>query len=440
LSRAAPRALVALAAFFVARPATAALAVYWSCYLTTDVDCVKLKGSLTSDVPFIDLVSERSKADVVVSVTNVPDEDGARYKLDFVGKRIDGYAIEVHTTDRIPSSVDTDTAVLRLMTKLERGLDDFMDQKDPGEVKNGALVLKLFDPARLPYAGRPQQSSVKWFVAPSVAANFSDVVGVGINAWGNAQLLFNYSERKWRLQQWIGASYTQQSQPVPGTGETASIEFAGASANNDLSWTFTRDRRWSVALLLAAEKNPQANYRFRTNGSVGLEFDFVPRETVNAKNVGFRCAIGPEFQRYDVTNIEGIEQQIVGRQFCDVFLSWHFRPIDILGSLGETTLLHDWSYRAFSLSLSATWRITDDLTLAPWVTLQQINQAINQSQTTTTAFTDPKQEIEASMLAAVQQGYTAPFGIQSGLTLRYLFGNGTLDSEDQRWRNVSNLR
>ena len=74
------------------------------------------------------------------------------------------------------------------------------------------------------------------------------------------------------------------------------------------------------------------------------------------------------------------------------------------------------------------------------MTLQQINKAINQAQVTNVVYADPRREIEASMLAAVQQGYTAPFGIQSGLSVRYLFGNGSLSSEDQRWKNASNLR
>ncbi len=314
------------------------------------------------------------------------------------------------------------------------------ERDDPASVKDGALVLELRDPAHRPFTGRPEQSGIDWFFVPGVAANFSDVQGVGINASGNATVLFNYSARRWRSQQWIGASYSRLSQPVPGTGETASVEFFGANANNVLTWSVSADRRWSLGLLHSAEKNPQANYTFRANGSVGLEFDFVPRQTVSAKNVGFRCALGPEFQRYDTTNIEGADQELVGRQFCDVFLSWHFRPVDLLGSLGETTLLQSFDYRAFSISLSATWRITDDLTLSPWITVQQINQAINQSQPATSAYTDPKQEIVASMLSAVQQGYTAPFSVQSGLTLRYLFGNGSLASQDQRWMDVSNLR
>lgn len=37
-------------------------------------------------------------------------------------------------------------------------------------------------------------------------------------------------------------------------------------------------------------------------------------------------------------------------------------------------------------------------------------------------YSNPKQEVEASMLAAVRRGYTAPFGVQSGLGIRYLFG------------------
>jgi hypothetical protein len=141
-----------------------------------------------------------------------------------------------------------------------------------------------------------------------------------------------------------------------------------------------------------------------------------------------------------VTNVEGLDRQLVGRQFCDVFLSWHFVPVDVWGSLGETTILEDFDFRALSAGLSATWRLTDNLLIAPWVNVQQINEATNEAQPTNVVYSDPKQEVEASMLAAVRQGYTAPFGVQSGLSIRYLFGNGSLASEDQHWKNVSNLR
>jgi hypothetical protein len=207
-----------------------------------------------------------------------------------------------------------------------------------------------------------------------------------------------------------------------------------------LARSLTSDNHWTAGLLLSAEKNPQANYRVRGNGSAGLEFDLVPRQTVNQRNFGFRCAVGPEFERYDVTNIEGLDEQAVGRQFCDVFLSWHFVPVDLWANLGETTVLKDIRYRSFVAGLSATWRVTDNFTVSPWVNVQQIDRAINAAQATSVVYADPRQEIEASMLAAVRQGYTAPFGIQSGLAVRYLFGNGSLSSEDQRWKNASNLR
>jgi hypothetical protein len=178
----------------------------------------------------------------------------------------------------------------------------------------------------------------------------------------------------------------------------------------------------------------------RANGSTGLEFDLIPRQTVNQKNFGFRCAVGPEFQRYEATNVQGQSQQVLGRQFCDAFLSWHFTPIDVWTSIGETSILEDIAFRAFSASASATWRLTDEFTFSPWVSVQQINQAIDAARPNGVVYSDPRQEIEASMLAAVQQAYTAPFGVQAGLTIRYLFGNGSLASEDQRWKNVSNLR
>jgi hypothetical protein len=207
-----------------------------------------------------------------------------------------------------------------------------------------------------------------------------------------------------------------------------------------LSWSLTRDAHWNAGLLLSAEKTPQANFAMRANGSTGLEFDLVPRQTVNQRNFGFRCAAGPEFQRYDATSIEGMSQQVIGRQFCDLFLSWHFVPVDIWASVGETTVLKSIEFRSFTASFSANWRLTDNFIVSPWVSLKQINKATNEAKPTTTVFADPRQEIEASMLAAVQQAYTAPFGIQTGFSVRYLFGNGSLATEDQRWKNASNLR
>jgi hypothetical protein len=430
-----------LSALLFAPVARADLRIRWDCYLpNSGVDCAVLEGSLTSKIPFLKIVTARSDADVIATVTSLPAENGTRFKLDFVGRPVDGYTTEVHTLDKIPSTVDSTTATVRILTKLERGLDDFMDQKLVAEVKDGALDIQLTDPSNLPFVGRPEQSSLKWYVAPNLSTYFSDVEGVGINASGGAGVSFNYSEQTWRAQQGLSANYSRQSQPVPGTNETASIQFVGGNATNVLSWSLPSASRWSVGLLFAAEKNPQANYTFRANGSLGIEFDLVPRQTVDQKNFGFRCAIGPEFQRYDATNIEGVQEQVIGRQFCDIFLNWHFEPADVNGSLGETSVLENVAYRSFSATLGTVWRVTDNFLISPWVILQQINKALNEGQPTNTVYTDPRQEIEASMLAAVQQGYTAPFGVQAGLWIRYLFGNGSLSLEDQRWKATSNLR
>lgn len=399
-----------------------------------------LRSSLVSKVPFVTTVTSDRDADVVVSVTSVPAENATRFKLDFVGRPVDGYKTEVHTTDKIPTSIDAVTALVRIMTKLERGLDDFMDQKEAAEVKRGALTITLTDPTDAPFVGRPEQTSRKWYVSPAIGSYFSDVVGVGINASGSASIAFNYSGASWRVQQSIGASYTRLSQPVPNTTDQASIDFAGGYVTNIASRDLTRDHRWGLALLFASEKNPQANYAFRANASVGLEFDWIPRQTANQRNFGFRCAVGPELQRYDATNTSGVDEQIVPREFCDVFFTWHFRPIDLAATLGENVVLTSSDYTSFSAGLSATWRITDNWTVSPWVSLQEIIKAINEAQAVSVPTDDPKQEIEASMRAAIEEGYTAPFGIQSGLSLKYVFGNGSLASEDQRWRGVSNLR
>jgi len=433
--------LLAFSLLLVPATARAELRMKWDCYLPgSNVDCVTLESSLTAKIPFLRPVAVRKDADVSVTLSSLPAENATRFKIDLEGPRVDGYLTDVHTTDKIPSSIDATTAMVRILTKLERGLDDFMDQKVASEVKDGALTLRLVDPLRLPFCGRPEQDGLKWFVAPSVGTYFSDVEGVGINASGNASLSYNYSESAWRTQQWIGANYSRQSQPVAGTEETASISFVGGNANNILSWALSRDNKWSIGLLLAAEKNPQANYKLRANGSLGIELDLVPRQTVNQKNLGAHCAVGPEFEHYDATNIEGLDQQLVARQFCDVFLSWHFAPVDIWANLGETSVLKSIDYRSFSASLSATWRITHSLTFSPWINLQQINKAINEAQPTNVVYSDPRQEVQASMMAAIEQGYTAPFGVQSGLSIRYIVGNGSLASEDQRWKTTSNLR
>jgi hypothetical protein len=432
---------VALAVTLSASTARAALRLKWDCYLpNASVDCAILQNSLTSKIPFLTVATGPEEADVVVAVTSVPAENATRFLLDLVGRRVDGYRVEVHSTDKIPSSIDSATATVRILTKLERGLDDFMDQKLAAEERNGVLDIQVVDPVTAPFAGRPEQSGVRWYVAPGIGTYFSDVLGVGVNASGNASLSFNDSEPRWRIQQAIGANYNRQSQPVAGTNETASIEFEGANATNVLSWAVSDDGKWNLGLLLAGEKNPQANYTFRANGSVGMEFDLVPMQTVNQKNFGFRCAGGPELERYDAVNVEGLNRQLVGRQFCDLFLGWHFEAIDVWATLGETSVLKDFAYRSFSGGLAANWRLTDNLIVNPWVNLQQINEAINQAQPSNVTYTDPKAEVEASMLAAVQQGYTAPFGVQGGLSVKFVFGNGSLAIEDQRWKAASNLR
>jgi hypothetical protein len=425
----------------ISSTAAAELRIHWDCYLpSSGLNCATLQSSLTSKVPFIHVVGDASTSDVVVTLASLPAEGGTRLKLDFVGKPLDGYRTEVHSTDKIPSSVDSATATVRVLTKLERGLDDFMDQKVAAEARDGKLAIEVGDPVALPFTGRKEQSALRWYVAPSLGVYFSDVEGVGVNASGSASIAINYSGARWRLQQSIGASYLRQSQPVPGANETASIEFEGASATNVVAFGLSASNRWSLGLLLSAEKNPQANYTFRANGSLGIEFDLVPRQTVNQTNFGFRCAAGGELQRYDANNVEGRSRQTVARQFCDVFVGWHFDAIDLLGGLSETSILEDFTYRSFSASASVTWRVTDSLLVSPWVNLQQINQAIDEARPTTMVFTDPRQELEASMLAAVQQGYTAPFGVQTGISIRYVFGNGSLTSEDQRWKGTSNLR
>jgi hypothetical protein len=404
------------------------------------VDCSVVLSSLTSKVPFVTVTSKESEADVQISLTSIPAENATRFKLDLVGRPVDGYSTSVHTIDKVPLSIDAATTLVRIMTKLERGLDDFLDQKEASEVLEGKLVLVLTDPNDRPFTGRPEQNGWKWYIAPTIGSYLSDVIGVGVNAWGSASVAFNYSATRWRLQQSIGANYNQQSQPVPGTDETATVSFAGAWALSVLSRDLTRDHRLSAGLILAAEKNPQANYHFRENASGGIEFDLIPRQTANQRNFGFRCAIGAEFESYDVTNIEGINEQVVPRELCDVFFSWHFKPIDLAVTVSENIVLKDIKYTSFTASVSAAWRVTDNLTISPWVSIQEIIQAINEGQPSNIVYTNPQQEIEASMRAAVEQGYTAPFGIQSGLTLKYIFGNGSLATEDQRWKAVTSLR
>jgi hypothetical protein len=227
---------------------------------------------------------------------------------------------------------------------------------------------------------------------------------------------------------------------VPGTEETASIQFFGASATSVISRSLTESNRFSLGLLLSAERNPQANYRVRGNASLGVEFNLVPRQTTKQKNLGFRCAVGPEYQRYDARNIEDLQHQTVVRSFCDAFVSWHFQPVDVSANLGGNAIVGDFDYRSITLDLSAAWRVTDNVTIAPWFIIQQVKKAINEAQPASDPYTDPRQEIEASMRAAVQRGFTSPLSIRSGISIRYVFGNGSLDAEDQRWKYATNLR
>jgi hypothetical protein len=420
--------------------AEASLKVSWDCYLpASQIDCAQLVGSLTTKIPFVKVVQSAQEADVAVVLKSVPAESGTRFIFDFIGRSVSGYRAEVHMNDKIPDSVDSGAATVRIMTRLERGLADFMEQRLAGDFMEGQLMLQVSDPEALPFSGRTEQEALQWYVAPTISGVFSNVQGVGINATGNASISFNYSGDRWRYQGSAGISYNEQSQPVAGTTETASISFFGANATNILSWSVPSDKRLSVALLLSGEKNPQANYNLRGNGSLGVEFDVVPRQTSNQANAGLRCAVGPEFQRYDTVNIQNRQEQWLTREMCDIFVSWHFPAFDVSASFSETAPLNNIGVNVGG-SLSLTWRITDNLLVSPWISAQAIEQPLNAAQPTTVSFSDPRQEVEASMRAAIQQTFTSPFGIQSGLSIRYSFGNGSLNSEDQRWKGTSNLR
>jgi hypothetical protein len=433
--------LLAMAVLARVSPAGGALAMAWDCYLPDSlVDCGALRNSLTSKIPFLVVVSDRQRADVTITVTSLPAEDGMRFVIDLRGREVDGYATAVHTWDKVPSIIDSSTTMLRLITKLERGLDDFMDQKVAAEAIDGKLSIVVTDPVDPPFVGRREQSALRWYVEPALSSSFSDVKGVGVNAWGTASFFFNSSQPQWRTQQRIETSYLRQSQPVPGSDAKAVVEFAGASATNVLALAITSDNRWTVGTLLSAEKNPQANYAMRANASAGMELDLVPRLTVNQANLGFRCALGPELQRYDVRNVEGLDRQAIVRQFCDVYLTWHFVPFDVSASLAQGLIMKDLRYWNVGAMVSATFRITESLVVSPSLSVQETNRAINEAAPTDVSTVDPKSAIEASMLAAIRRGYTSPLNIQSTLTISYLFGNGSFASEDQRWKRVSNLR
>ena len=421
--------------------ANAALVVAWSCYVPNSrIDCAVIKSSLTSRIPFLKMTNDVDQADVALTLRTVSADGGTRFKIDVVGRALDGYRTEVHTTEKVPGNVDAAATMVRVLTKLERALDDFMAQKETAEFENGTLTIRVSDPAEQPYAGRREQSAILWYLAPSLSGQMSNVRGVGLNVSSGASLDFNYSAPRWRLQQGAGASFRQISQPVPGTEESASVQFMGGSATNVFSRSLTENNRFTLGLLLSAEKNPQANYRMRGNASLGVEFNLVPRQTAKQKNLGFHCAIGPEYHHYDARNIQDLERQTVVRSFCDAFVSWHFQPVDVSANLGGNAILGTFDYRSITLDLSATWRVSDNVTIAPWFTIQQVHKAINEAQPISNPYSNPRQEIEASMRAAVQRGFTSPLSIRSGVSIRYVFGNGSLNAEDQRWKYATNLR
>ena len=339
------------------------------------------------------------------------------------------------------ASIDR-TATVRIMTKLERGLDDFMDQKDGrGGQERQARHRAERSGRRCPSRDAPSRASLKWYVAPTRRLVLQRRRGSRRQRFGQRVAVLQLLGAN------VGGSAVVRRELQPRRASRSPVRTRRRASSSSrrkreqrLSRALTRDHRGALGLLFGREKNPQANYTFRANASAGLEFDLVPRQTVNQKNFGFRCAVGPEFQRYDATNVEGIDRQFVGRQFCDVFLSWHFQPIDLGEASGRHRLARA-SLPGLLGGLSATWRVTDNL-IALAVGLVATDQPGDQRGRSrrTPSTPIPVRRCEASMLAAVQQGYTAPFGLQSGLSIKYIFGNGSLSIEDQRWKGTSNLR
>jgi hypothetical protein len=188
---------VAVVLLFV-RPAHAELVVSWTCYVpSARVDCAVVRSSLTSRIPFLTVTSDVDRADAAVTLGTVPADGGTHFKFDVVGRASDGYRPDVHTTDKMPSNVDPAATLVRVLTRLERALDDFMAQAEIARFEEGALTIRVSDPAEQPYPGRREQSAIPGYMAPSAAGQMSNVRGVGLNVSGSASLAFNYSGLMW---------------------------------------------------------------------------------------------------------------------------------------------------------------------------------------------------------------------------------------------------
>lgn len=395
------------------------LRVKWDCYLpSSGIDCSELQRSYLSGLIGVEVVDDEKRASVVLQIRSIRRGDGvSEYQAFFLG--IAPQPV-LKATKTIAPNMSTAEAFRLFVAFLHQNTAPFLAIAAPAENANGTTFM-VFKPlgggGSAP--GRDDDKSTRWYNSASLSGSVSS--GDTSVTSANVSDTASWSDPTWQLQAKMSFNYQRIAIEIPNS---APVIADTMSFNGDTITSYTFAGHWSVAALLSIKRSPSANQRLTETGYAALEWNLVPFLKTNESTVIVRYGLGIENQNYISENLNGNMQETFLAHMLEVYVNWHFDRIDLSTGIYGSSIADQIRYSQMGCNVSATYRLTNDLSLTGSFNVNFRNEAIYQ----------PANRSGNPLEQFLSGGNYSKISTSSSLTLSYTFGNSLLNSQDRRWK------
>jgi hypothetical protein len=407
------------------------LPLAWDCYLpSAPVDCTGLGQRLYA---------------MTFSEPAVPSEAPARVRLraipEVVGvESFTAYELQVFSPsnaeqptltfrERISDALAGGIITQRLLERTLVSLGTVLDvvSAAPGEGSDYTITLR--DPSASPVDvdadDVAEDRTQGWYFSPSVSSYFSvNSNSADISAYANARL--SWYHPRWRYDSTVGGGY-EYSRVSYGDVDDAYTGWSVDGAIRAVRTVHTGRRRggWSLSLRPFVSAGAGVdNVRLRTGGDVGIGYDLFPFQIADANgNFSFRYEIGPRYLSLIAPNLDGAQRLVYAQQQASVGFDWHFDAADLSGGVGVSSNIPDPAYTDVYTWVSLQLRLTQNVSISPWLSASYANAQIEQPGAATGGTLD---DIRAS-------DAWSRFSTDGGVSVNVVVGAAQLAALDQRW-------
>lgn len=406
--------------------------VAWDCYVQDAwLDCLGL-GQRLFAMGFAQ-PSDAAPARVRVRIRSMPEivgvEGFVRYTVDVFDPP---QAPEPSATwsERMSGALSSTVQAQRVLDRVIVSLAPWLDVESAAG-DDGTFRITLRDPATTPGdaddddATPDDDKRAGWAFRPGLYASGS-YTSNSADFNGSAYLMATWYHPDWRFSADVsgGLDYSRVSYgDIEDTYRGQSL--SGSVSGMRGLWRGAR--RGGVSTRLSADvwtDTGVSNTRLAASADLGVEYVLFPFRVADANGNFFaQYSIGPRYLSLQVANLEGDTRLVYGQHSINVGFDWHFDAVDLSLWSGVTSNLTRPEFTTFDGSASADFRITQNLSLSPWVSASHAVARIDQPGTAQGGTLD---ELRAS-------SQWTQFSLDGGLSVSLSLGAVQLAALDQRW-------